>query len=208
MTAPATTAKGVISLPVTVSADDAAHLAGNPVPINSVWAEINGTKFWSQDVNAAGVGANYYSGNVALDTTKYPDGYYDVVTRAASKSGSQGYNNGSGVYNYDASQRLLIVNAPANKIAPLVTSVTVTTGSPAQTATQTPAAPYYVRRYLNYVWNMNIQSRNPLLSVKLAAARLQWEFSAVPLLQSGVPQRQIHRKRRSRLHVQRWADAL
>ena len=168
MTLPTVAAKGVVSLPITASAVDAAHLAGNPVPVNNIWAEINGTQFWAQNLNAASVGTNYYNGNVTLDTTKYPDGYYEVITRAASKSGSQGYNNGSNIYSYDATTRLLVVNAPANTTPPTFSSVTVTTGSPAQTTTQSSSAPYYVRRYATYGWNINIQSRNPLFKVQLS----------------------------------------
>ena len=95
MALPTAAAKGVINLPITASAVDAAHLAGNPVPVNNIWTEISGTQFWAQDLNAAGVGTNAYNGAASLDTTKYADGYYEVITRATSKSGSQGYNNGS-----------------------------------------------------------------------------------------------------------------
>ncbi len=167
-TLPATAARGVISLPVTVNGVDAAHLAGNPVPINTVWTELNGTKIWSQDVNAAGVGSVYFSGNVPLDTTKYPDGYYEVITRATSKSGAQGYANGSNLYEtYDTTKRLLIVNAPSNTTAPVISSVTVATGRPAQTTAMSATAPYYVRRNVAYNWTFNIQSRNTLFSVQL-----------------------------------------
>ena len=167
MALPTTAAKGVISLPVTASATDAMHLAGNPVPVNNIWTTISGTQLWAQDLNAAGVGTNYYNGTVSLDTTKYADGYYEIVTRATSKSGSQGYNNGSNIYNYDATTRLLIVNAPSNKMAPTISSVTVTTGSPAQTTAQSATTPYYVRRNTAYTWNIAVQSRNPLLKIQL-----------------------------------------
>ena len=166
LTFPTVAAKGVISLPLAVGATDAMHLAGNPVPINNVWAEINGKKFWSQDLNAAGVGSNGYNGTIPLDTTKYPDGYYEIMARANSKSGSQAYSNGSNTYAYDPATRLLIVNAPANTTAPKFTSVTMTTGSPAQTIAVSSAAPYYIRRHSNYVWNFSIQSRNPLLNAQ------------------------------------------
>ena len=53
---PTTVAKGVITLPVTASAADAAHLAGNPVPINNIWTEINGTQFWGAGLERGGGG--------------------------------------------------------------------------------------------------------------------------------------------------------
>ena len=167
MTLPSGAAKGTIRLPITAYATDAAHLAGNPVPFDTVWTEINGAEFWSQDTNAAGLGSVSYTGAAILDTTKYPDGYYEVITRARSKSGSQGYNNGSPNYQYNSMQRLLIVNAPANIIAPTFPSVTVSTGNPPQVTQPKPNDTYFVRRNINYTWQWSVQSHNPLYSMQI-----------------------------------------
>ena len=167
LTAPTKPIAGTISLPVVAHSGNTLHLAGSAVPLDKVWVEVNGKTLWSQDTNAAGVGSAYFSGQATLNTTTLPDGYYEAVLKAHSKSGSLGYNNGSNPYGYNTAQRVLIVNAAPNKIAPQVLNFRVNPNDVTKLISMKQGDNYYVRPNSTYGWNFDIRSHNILWQVAL-----------------------------------------
>ena len=183
-TLPPTLLSGKTFIPVTVFSAWTAHLAGNPVAFDSLWAELDGKTVWTQDTNAAGVGSLAYGSGFLLDTNQVADGYHSLVVKAHSKSGSIGFSNGSSPYKYDTNYKVLIDNAAPNKIAPVIQNVqTVDVAKNAATRMK-QGDTYFVRRYQTYQWQYDIVTPNLLAKVEL------WEIApngSTYLLRSGSP---------------------
>ena len=164
---PQTLMSGKTFVPTLAFSAWTAHLAGNPVPFDSLWAELDGKTVWTQDVNASGVGTLAYNNGFWLDTKQVADGYHSLVVKAHSKSGSMGFSNGSSPYNYDPSYKILISNAAKNKIAPVIQNTQAIDVAKNAATPLKPGDTYYVRRYQNYVWLWDVVTPNLLTKVEI-----------------------------------------
>ncbi len=158
---------GKTFVPVIAQSAWTQHLAGNAVPFDSLWAELDGKTVWTQDTNAAGLGSLSYNNGFLLDTKQVADGYHALVVKAHSKSGSQGVSNGSSIYNYDANYKILICNTAANKTAPMIQNVQMVDNAKNAASPVNPGDSYYVRRNQTYSWLWSVVSPNLLTKVEL-----------------------------------------
>ena len=180
-TLPLTLMSGRTFVPVTVFSAWTAHLAGNAVPFDSVWAELDGKTIWTQDTNASGVGSLYYGNGFWLDTKQTTDGYHSLVVKAHSKSGSMGVSNGSNPYNYDPNYKVMISNSAPNKNAPVIQNVQIVDVAKNAATVLKPGDSYFTRRYQTYNWSLDVVTPNLLTKVEIwlmGANGSPWLFRA------------------------------
>ena len=155
---PDTPVKGALNIPITASAQRSAYLAGNFVAFDRLWVTLNNQAVWSLDTNADGLGSLAYQGTFTLDTTRFADGYYEMMLYGRMKGGAVGWNNGSSLYNFNANRTLIIHNKPATTVKPTILSFKQTDQTLGEAGAVAANATTIVKPMSKYIWEIGVAS--------------------------------------------------